>query len=71
VFKQRQNKRFNYKPRFQNSEAETAKQSFEAKWNDARPKTKRRKSVLTSLPALLIMLLAVIIFMYILNGYIE
>lgn len=71
MFKQRNNKRFSYKPRFNDSSEEKLKDSFEAKWNEARGKTKLRGSFLTSLPALILMLVAIVILMYILDGYMK
>lgn len=73
MFNQRKNKRFSYKPRFQGSEAEnfreTSKDNLETKWNEMRGHTKRKSNKLFSLPALIIMLLALFILMYILEGY--
>lgn len=71
MFKQRKNKRFSYKPRFNESEDKKSKANFEAKWNEARRETQRRGSFLTSLPALVIMLIAIIILMYVLDGYMN
>ncbi|MCA0153385.1 hypothetical protein [Winogradskyella vincentii] len=71
MYKQRKNKRFSYKPRFNDSSEEKSKDSFEAKWNDARRETKRRGSFLTSLPALILMLVAIVVLMYILDGYMK
>ena len=67
MFKQRKNKRFSYKPRFQDSSEQKSKDDFEAKWNEARRQTQRRGSILTSLPFLIIMLIAIVILMYILH----
>ena len=71
MFKQRKNKRFSYKPRFQDSSEQKSKDDFEAKWNEARRQTQRRGSILTSLPFLIIMLIAIVILMYILDGYMK
>ncbi|MCA0132253.1 hypothetical protein [Winogradskyella alexanderae] len=71
MFKQRKNKRFSYKPRFSETEEEKSKTNFEAKWNEARRETQRRGSFLTSLPALIIMLIAIIVLMYVLDGYMN
>lgn len=69
LFKQRKNKKFNYKPRFQNSEQQDAKDDFETKWGEVRQGSKKRGRLFSSLPVMLLMLIAVIVLMYILNGY--
>ncbi|OZV67613.1 hypothetical protein [Winogradskyella aurantia] len=71
MFKQRKHKRFNYKPRFQDSEDYKSNTDFEARWNEAKGSVKRRGSIFTSLPALIVILLALFILMYILDGYIK
>jgi hypothetical protein len=71
LFNQRKNKRFTYKPRFQDSEEKKSKNDFETKWNDAKGGTNRRGNVLTSLPALIIMLVSLFVLMYILEGYMN
>lgn len=69
LFKQRKNKSFNYRPRFQESNKIETKEEFEAKWNEVKETTKRRGSIFTTLPGLLIMLVAILILMYVLNTY--
>lgn len=71
MFNQRKNKRFTYKPRFQDSDEQKSKVDLETKWNDVKGSTKRRGSVLTSLPALILALVALFVLMYILEGYIN
>lgn len=71
MFNQRKNKRFSYKPRFQDSEEQKSKDDFETKWDEIKGGNKRRGSVLTSLPALIIMLVSLFVLIYILNGYIK
>jgi len=71
LLQQRKNKSFNYKPRFQDSKEIESKADFEAKWNKVKNSTKKRGSIFTSLPALLIMLVSLFILMYILEGYIK
>lgn len=71
MLNQKKNKRFSYKPRFQNAEKTAAKENFEAKWSKLKPTTKRSSNSLTSLPALLIMLVALFALLYFLNGYIK
>jgi hypothetical protein len=69
VFKQRKNKRFNYTPRFQKAEKEKPSEGFEAKWSEANQVNRRRSRGFKSLPVMIVMLIAVLILMYILNGY--
>ena len=71
LFKQRKNKKFSYKPRFQNSESSLNKEDFESKWGEIRQGSKKRGRVFSSLPVMLVMLIAVIVLMYILNGYMK
>lgn len=71
MFNQRRNKRFSYKPRFQDSKEEESRDDLETKWNEIKGNTKRKGSLLTSLPALIIMLLSLFVLMYILEGYIN
>ena len=71
MFQQRKNKRFSYKPRFQDSEDNKSKNDFETKWNAVKGDEKRRGNVLTSLPALIIMLVSLFVLIYILDGYIN
>lgn len=73
MFNQRKNKRFNYKPRSKDSNSdsyrEESKNDLEAKWNEIRGNTKRRGSILTSLPVLIIILASLFVLIYVLNGY--
>lgn len=75
MFNQRKNKRFNYKPRFQDSETDNhrkeSKDDLERKWNEIKGNTKRKSNKLFSLPSLLIMLIALFVLMYVLEGYIK
>ncbi len=71
LFNQRRNKRFSYKSRFQDSKEIESKDDLEAKWNELRGNTKRNGNILTSLPALIIILASLIFLIYILNGYIK
>jgi len=69
VFKQRKNKKFNYTPRFQDSENKSSSEAFEAKWNEAKQGNRKQNRGFRSLPVMIVMLIAVIILMYVLNGY--
>ncbi len=75
MFNQRKNKRFNYKPRFQDSEADShrkeSKDDLERKWHEIKGNTKRKSNKLFSLPSLIIMLIALFVLMYVLEGYIK
>ncbi len=71
LFNQRKNKRFSYKPRFQDSTKEESKSDLEVKWDEMRGNTRRRGNVFTSLPALIIILASLFFLIYILNGYIK
>lgn len=75
MFNQRKNKRFSYKTRLQDSNSDNhrkePKDDLEAKWNEMRTSTKRKGSILTSLPALIIILASLFVLMYILNGYMK
>ncbi len=71
MFNQRKNKRFSYRPRFQDSEEKKLKGDFETKWNDARGGTKRRGSRLSSLSGLILILVVIVVLMYILEGYMN
>ena len=71
MFNQRKNKRFSYKPRFQDSKEKESRDDLEAKWDEMRGNTKRRGNFFTSLPALIIILVALFVLIYVLNGYIK
>ncbi|WP_179346102.1 hypothetical protein [Winogradskyella ursingii] len=76
MFKQKKNRKFNYKPRFQDSNSENhreqkSKDDFEEKWNEIKKTTNRRGNIFTSLPVLIVMLISLFVLIYILNGYIK
>jgi hypothetical protein len=71
LFNQRKNKRFTYKHRDQDSDELKSKDDFDTKWNEVKGSTKRRENVLTSLPALIILLVSLFVLIYILEGYIN
>lgn len=75
MFNQRKNKRFSYKPRFQDSKSQTQQEELQEnlkkKWDKMRGNTKRRGNILTSFPALIIILALIFVLIYILNGYIK
>ena len=69
LFKQKKNRQFNYRPRFQGEDATSEQEDFESKWREARLTSQKRGKRLMSLPVLIVMLIAMLILMYILNGY--
>ena len=69
LFKQRKNRQFNYRPRFQNDDSDQNESRFENNWKEARLNSQKRGKRIMSLPVLIIMLIAIIVLMYILNGY--
>ena len=71
MFQQRKNKRFTYKPRLQDSDTTKSKDDFKAKWNDVKGNDKRKGKMLSSLPALMILLVLIFVLIYILEGYIK
>ena len=71
MFKQRKNKRFTYKPRFQDSEEKKSRDDLEAKWNDVKSSDNRRGKVVVSLPVLIILLVFIFVLIYVLEGYIK
>ena len=71
MLNQKRNKRFSYKPRFQDSEKTASKDDLQTEWSKIKPTTKRSGTTLTSLPALIIMLVALFALIYYLNGYMK
>lgn len=69
MFKQRKNKRFNYRPRFNDNEISDSRRDFEHKWDELKEVSQKRGKRSISLPVMLVMLVAVLVLMYILNGY--
>ena len=71
MFNQRKPRRFNYKSRLSQSDTTDSREELKAKWSEMRENTKRRKSVFTSLPVLIIFLVLLFVLIYILDGYIK
>ncbi|WP_456440675.1 hypothetical protein [Psychroserpens sp.] len=69
MFNHRKNKRFSYKSRIKGSEKVESKEDLEVKWNEMRDRSKRKGNILTSLPALIIILVSIFGLIYILNRY--
>lgn len=71
MFNQRKPKRFNYKSRLPDSVDDKSRKDLKSKWAEIRGNTKRKGSFLTSLPALIILLVFIFVLMHILNGYLK
>ena len=71
MFNQRKNKRFGYKPRFQDSKETESKDDLDTKWNEVRRDNKRQRNIFNSLPFLIAFLVSLFVLIYILNGYIK
>lgn len=75
MFKQRKPKRFKYKPRYQNEGGMAPKDDLESRWDAIRDEVrgKTTKNVAKPLPlkTLIILLIAIVVAMYILEGYIN
>jgi len=68
-FKQRKNKRFSYTPKHLRNQDDTTKKSVEAQWEEVRAANKRKKSIFTTLPFLVLFLIGVLVILYILSRY--
>ncbi len=71
MFNQKKNKRFSYKPRFQDSKEIESKDDIDTKWNEVKRDNKRQRNIFTSLPFLIVFLVSLFVLIYILNGYIK
>jgi len=71
MFNQRKPRRFNYKSQLPDSKVDKSKEDLKAKWDEIRINTKRKGGFLTSLSALIILLIFIFVLMYILNGYLK
>ncbi|WP_296312690.1 hypothetical protein [Winogradskyella sp. UBA3174] len=71
MLNQKKNKRFSYKPRFQDSEEIKSKVDYETKWNDVKGNSKRKANKFTRLLPLIVILVALFVLIYILEGYIN
>jgi hypothetical protein len=70
LFNQRKNKRFSYRPHSKDLKKKKIDNDLEAKWNEIRGNTKRKGSILNSMPGLIVILGSIFVLMYILNKYI-
>ncbi|MDG1660576.1 MAG: hypothetical protein P8H40_04270 [Winogradskyella sp.] len=71
MFNQRKPRRFNYKSRLQKPEKTESHEELKVKWDEIRGKTIRKKSIFTSMPALILFLVSIFILIYILEVYIN
>ena len=71
MFNQRKPRRFNYKSKLENSKDSNSVDELKTKWDELRDNKTRKQNVLTSLPMLIVFLVAIIALMYVLNGYIN
>ena len=65
LFKQRKIRSFNYTSRFQKEE----ERNLETQWKAVRASNKRKRNIFTSMPFLVLFLIAVLILLYLLNQY--
>jgi type VI protein secretion system component VasF len=69
LFKQRKNKQFNYKPRFLKEERDDLEQNLESQWKVVKASSKRKRNIFTTMPFLVLFLIAVLVLFYLLNQY--
>ncbi|MGM5469959.1 hypothetical protein ACS386_06745 [Flavobacteriaceae bacterium LMO-SS05] len=69
LFKQRKNRQFNYTPRHLRDEHEQSERALESHWEAVKTSNKRKRSILTTLPFLVLFLIAVLVLLYLLNQY--
>jgi len=69
LFKQRKNKSFNYTPRHQKDQEQPKKEDLSSKWDEIRGTSKRKASIFSSLPIMVLFLIAVLVLLYILGSY--
>ncbi|WP_452226034.1 hypothetical protein [Lacinutrix cladophorae] len=69
LFKQRRNKSFNYTPRHQTEQEQNPKEELASKWEEIRGTSKRKSTFFSSLPLMVLFLIAVLVLLYILSRY--
>jgi len=69
LFKQRKNRQFHYKPRFLKDDQEKSEHSLKSQWQEVKTSSKRKRSIFTSLPFLVLFLITILVLLYILNQY--
>lgn len=68
MLKQQKYKRFNYKPRYQDGNKATQKESFEEKWLREKQGNRHKTFKMSRLTLLLVLLAVVLILMYVLSN---
>ncbi len=68
-FKQRKPRTFNYTPRHLDDTDKIQKNDLESQWRDMRQAAKRKKSIFSSLPYMVLFLIGILILLYILTRY--
>jgi len=69
MFKQRKNRQFQYRPRFQDNKQDNDERNLESQWKDMKTSSKRKRRIFTSLPFLVLFLITVLILFYFLTQY--
>lgn len=69
LFKQRKNKSFSYTPKRKRDQDKSQKEDLTSKWEEIRGTSKRKGSFFSSLPIMVLFLIAVLILLYILGRY--
>jgi type VI protein secretion system component VasF len=69
LFKQRKNKQFNYKPRFLKEERDDLERNLESQWKVVKTSSTRKRNIFTTMPFLVLFLIAVLVLFYLLNQY--
>ena len=69
LFKQHRNKTFSYRPRHQSEQELNKNDNLESEWQDLRKSSKRKKSIFTTLPFMVLFLIAILVLLYILSRY--
>ena len=69
IFKQRKNKKFNYKPKYQNSKTEEIKSDFRSEWENLKNSRKRKSGIFSSPIVLVLFLIGMLVLMYVLGRY--
>lgn len=69
LLNQRKNKTFKYTPKHQREQQVSEKSDLASQWEDVRRTSKRKKGFFSSLPVMVLFLIAIFILFYILSRY--
>ncbi|MDX1277955.1 hypothetical protein [Oceanihabitans sediminis] len=69
LFNQRKNRKFNFPSKQKREEELSQKESLASQWDEIRSTSKRKGSVFSSLPVMVMFLIAVLILLYVLGSY--